>query len=157
MVPWPWQKKKKFNAYKALDTPDIQIVAVEYDDNPVWLAVGTPKSRKTQIGAELGTDRFGVDRAVEKDEIHWEHLVSPNNLPSFLPIEKAKEFMQGVIAQTHGTFSPLLYSGNPILYRSESPVSENIKDLDIPDAKVEAVADLTAKFFVKQKKEKTKD
>lgn len=69
---WPW-RKKKFDAYKFLNTPDLVMFAAEYEDKPFWLSIGTSKGRRTHTGVEVGTEQIGAKRDVEKSDMYWEH------------------------------------------------------------------------------------
>lgn len=79
-------------------------------------------------------------------------FVNPRNLPPFMPLEEAKTFMQGSIAQTSGTLSVYTSSSEPIIYEDKNTIENVVKELDIPTVKVDEVIDLSAGFFVKNVK-----
>ena len=148
---WPW-KKRKFRAYKFLDSHDIEMVAAEYDDKPFWLSIGTTKGRKTHTAVDVGKEQIGAERDFEKSDMYWEHFVNPRNLPPFMPIEKAKTFMQGSVANTSGTLSVYTSSNEPIVYEDKNTIENVVRELDIPSVKVDEVIDLSAEFFIKNLK-----
>lgn len=143
----PW--KKKFRAYKFLDEHDIVMIAAEYEGKPFWLAVGTPRSRKTHAAFDIGKEGVGAERDVEKKDLYWEHFVNHRNLPPFLPLEQAKVFMQGTIATASGSISVVTSSSEPTVYESKDTFESVVKELDIPEIKVQEVSEISAKFFEK--------
>jgi hypothetical protein len=85
-----------------IDIPDIKVVEASFDNKLVLFAVGTSPRRATVVSGEASTapigDKCGTD-------LEWRIFYDSTALPDFIPIDKAKDFMAGIVALSSGSAS----------------------------------------------------
>jgi hypothetical protein len=109
-----WGKGKNlFEGSLIVDIPDIKVVEASFNDKLVFFAVGTLPRRETVVSsvgnAASSGEKYGTD-------LEWKIFYDSTALPDFIPIDKAKEFMAGIVAVSSGTTS--VYNTNTVYIAS---------------------------------------
>ena len=130
---------KKIHAYPVINRHDIQSYAVEYENRLLCWIIGTPKSRKTHAGVELGTDKIVADRDVEKLDFDWKFLFMKENMPQFFTFPQVTKYMENLLQTASGNMTLIkgTVSSEPAVYEDKDELRDALIDYDIPSDKIQ--------------------
>lgn len=100
------EKKNPVEASMVLDKPEIKIVEARYKGKPFLVGIGLSKQQVKKIvaGGEALPPSLTGEYQTEMD-LDWTLLYNMNNLPGFLPLEKAEEYMATTVSVVSGSLS----------------------------------------------------
>jgi hypothetical protein len=98
-----WGKGKNlFEGSLIIDIPDVKVVEASFNKKLVLFAVGTLPRRETVV---LDEESAAAIEDEQKTDLKWKIFYDSTALPDFIPIDRAKDFMAGMVAMSSGTAS----------------------------------------------------
>jgi len=98
-----WGKGKNlFEGSLIIDIPDIKVVEACFEKKIALFAVGTLQPGGTAVSGEGSVEGIG-DR--DRLDMKWKIFYDPTVLPDWIPVDKALDFMVGVVALSSGSAS----------------------------------------------------
>lgn len=143
-------KRKEFHLFRYIDEQDLKIYASEYDGKPFWLTIGISQSLKSSSSRDPNRDKRTLPRGTDRQDFEYVHLIRPEYLPRFLPVEQARDFVQGAIAGASGSLRVVTSSQKPALFDDEETLEEPLQDYFLSQERIDRIARLTSAFFSKR-------
>lgn len=86
--------KKVFEGMLVIDVPDVKVVEARFDNEIVLIAIGVSK----QLTAEPPERTAAQNEGMGKSNMKWKIFYDKTIFPEFIPVEKVRDFMAGVVA-----------------------------------------------------------
>jgi len=98
-----WGKGKNlFESSLIIDIPDIKVVEAGFDQKIVFFAIGTIHKRDAGAFEERTAKE---SEEIDKDCLQWRIYYDSTAIPTFMPMERARELMAGAVAVSSGSES----------------------------------------------------
>ncbi len=97
-----WGKGKRIlEASLTVDISDIKVVEASQNDNLFLVAIGTLPPRETTALDEESTASTESNRT----DLKWKIFYDSTTFPDLVPLDKARNFMAGIVALSSGMIS----------------------------------------------------
>jgi hypothetical protein len=85
-----------------IDVSDVKVVEVSFNSELVLFAVGTMSQSQTVVS---GQGSAATSEKKDNVSFEWKIFYDSTVLPDFMSLDKAKDFMAGIVAVSSGTTS----------------------------------------------------
>ncbi len=97
-----WGKGKRIlEASLTVDISDIKVVEASHNDNLFLVAIGTLPPRETTVSDEESAASTESNRT----DLKWKIFYDSITFPDLMPLDKARNFMAGIVALSSGMIS----------------------------------------------------
>ncbi len=105
-----WGKGQSlFEGSLTIDIPDVKVVEATFNNQTVFLAIGTSQQEETTLSTEENNENIRTRYEPQKN-LQWKIFYDSNALPNSMPVDKVKDLFAGTVAAVAGT--PSVYSTN---------------------------------------------
>ena len=111
--------KNLLEARLLIDLPDIMVVEASFDSKLLFFAIGTSQENETLVS---GKESAKENESKFKTDLEWKIFYDKTALPRFMPIDKAKNLMAGIVSVSSGIMS--VYNLSTIFVPSSSRPSK---------------------------------
>ena len=100
-----WEKGKSLlEGSLIIDIPDVKVVEATFNNQIVFIAVGTSQQRETTLSTEENDENIRTRHELQKS-LQWKIFYDSTALPNFMPVGKVKDFLAGTVAAVAGNLS----------------------------------------------------
>ncbi|MEM3823672.1 MAG: hypothetical protein QXH87_01935 [Candidatus Bathyarchaeia archaeon] len=94
--------KNVLKGWLIIDMPEVKVVEFCFEEELVLIGIGTERNREEGRLVEKGVEPAACKC---EPEMKWKIFYDKTAFPDFIPFEKLKDFMAGVVAMTSGSAS----------------------------------------------------